>query len=237
MAAADLTEAQQQRLSQYVRDLGGALAILGGDRAFAAGAYQGTRLEALAPLASTPPNPTMHWILLADGSGSMSEGPVGATRWDLVCSALLRLRGQLPPEDPVTIGSFAEDVRWWSRGRIARETLGLQLPPADVSAHGPTNLEPALLDIIAHADAAMPKQLLILSDADADIAEPARIATGLKEKKISLHLLDTYGKGRGAAMLRQLRATVAGRWSRSWTRAAGFRPARSCWRWPRPIAS
>jgi hypothetical protein len=140
----------------------------------------------------------------------MSEGPPGATRWDQVCGALLRLRGQLPPEDPVTIGSFAEDVRWWSRGRPARETAGLQLPPADVSPHGPTNLEAALLDIIAHADSAMHKELLILSDADADIADAAKITAALKEKKITLHLLDTYGKGRGAAVLRQLARDTGG---------------------------
>src|SRR5256885_952037 len=36
IAASDLSSLQQQRLGQYVRDLGGGLVILGGDHAFAA---------------------------------------------------------------------------------------------------------------------------------------------------------------------------------------------------------
>ena len=61
------------RLHEYVRDLGGGIVILGGDRAFAAGGYAGTSLEHLSPLASTPPKPAAQWLLLADSSGSMAR--------------------------------------------------------------------------------------------------------------------------------------------------------------------
>ena len=54
-ARAKLLTAQQQRLHQYVHDLGGSLILLGGERAFAAGNYSGSILEALSPLSSSPP--------------------------------------------------------------------------------------------------------------------------------------------------------------------------------------
>ena len=79
VAADRLSPEQQGRLRQCVRDLGGGLVLLGGGHAFAAGGYPGSALESLSPLASTPPRPTTHWMLLADGSGSMgSAAPAGA---------------------------------------------------------------------------------------------------------------------------------------------------------------
>lgn len=80
----------------------------------------------------------------------------------------------------------------------------MPLPPPDVRPHGPTNLETALQSIIAGADDGMRKELLILSDADADIKDVDALAAGLAQRKIRLHLLDTYGKGRGLTALSKL---------------------------------
>ena len=41
VAAASLGESAMDRLTQYVRDLGGSLLIVGGDQSFAAGGYLG----------------------------------------------------------------------------------------------------------------------------------------------------------------------------------------------------
>lgn len=210
VAATDLSDIQQQRLAQYVRDLGGGLVILGGDRAFAAGEYVGRPLDALSPLASSPPKPTVHWILLADSSGSMAAGPPGATRWDLVRAAMLRLLPLLPPEDPVTVGSFAENLTWWSGGRSARETSAMRLPPPDVHPAGPTNLEAALVEIVSQTDAAMPTELLILSDADADIRDADSLEAALRARRIRLHVLDTYGRGRGIEHVRRFAGATGG---------------------------
>jgi hypothetical protein len=138
--------AARDRLTQYVRDLGGGLAIAGGDRAFAAGGYVGTPLDALSPLASTPPRPTARWLLLTDGSGSMAAagGAADVSRWQAATDALVRLVPALPPDDAVDVGSFAETLTLWSAGRSARATRDLPLPPAGVAPRGPTNLRPAL---------------------------------------------------------------------------------------------
>ncbi|HWE02034.1 MAG TPA: vWA domain-containing protein [Tepidisphaeraceae bacterium] len=189
VAAADLTSLQQQRLQQYVRDLGGGLVILGGDRAFAAGAYPGSVLETLSPLASTPPWPTTHWILLADGSGSMAGMQDGFSLWHRAADAIVKLIARLPPDDVLSVGSFSDSLAWWSTGKSVRQTAAMQLPPPGVGPHGPTNLEETLLEIARTSDADLPKQLLLLTDADARINDPVGLEAALKAKKIRLHLL------------------------------------------------
>ncbi len=211
VSAAALSETQQARLEQYVRDLGGALVIVGGDRAFAAGEYAGSRLEAMSPLASNPPMPTMHWILLADASGSMAAPEAATTRWVLARQSILRLLPHLPPEDPVTIGNFAERVTWWSQGRSARDTRAMKLPPQHIEPQGPTNLEPALLGIISSTEGDMPSQLLVMTDAETEFAQVPAINAGLRTKRIALNVLSIgRGGGKGLAALESLVAGSGG---------------------------
>ncbi|MDB5172180.1 MAG: hypothetical protein JWN51_953 [Phycisphaerales bacterium] len=209
VAATDLSALQQQRLRQYVRDLGGGLVILGGDRAFAAGRYPGSVLEAMSPLASTPPEPTTHWMLVADSSGSMAQAEGGASRWHYAADALLKLIPHLPHDDLLSVGNFSERLTWWSSGKSVKETARLPLPPADVGPHGPTNLDQALREIAQSSDAALPKQLLLLTDADAQIEDPAGLALMLKQKKIRLHLL-AIGEGSGLPALRTIIGATGG---------------------------
>jgi hypothetical protein len=98
----------------------------------------------------------------------------------------------LPPNDFVTIGSFARDLRWWSANRSVGETRKLNLPPADASANGPTNLQPALVDIVARvANTQFPTEVLILSDADAKIDDDDALGKQLADAKVRVSLLAT----------------------------------------------
>jgi hypothetical protein len=207
--ASAFSQTQLDRLEQYSRDLGGSVILIGGDHAFAAGGYTGTTLDALSPLASAPPTPTIHWLLLADSSGSMSASAGGSTRFELAKQSLTSLLPHLPPEDPISIGSFAENLRWWSDAKSARETAKIPLP--QISPTGPTNLEPALLQIISRAEAGIPKELLILTDADTKISNPEVLERGLKDKQIRLHLL-LIGDASASALpiLKQLSSATGG---------------------------
>lgn len=207
--AAAISGVQQERLHQYVRDLGGALVVLGGDGAFAAGAYTGTTLDRLSPLASSPPMPTVHWVLLADASGSMAAAAGGdRSRWEVLRRSLGTLLPYLPPNDPVSIGSFAESLRWWSTGRSARETGAVPFP--NVTPHGPTNLESALTTLISQFDPAMPKELFLLTDADAQITQLDAIEKELRERRIRLHLLALGADGRALEALERLARATGG---------------------------
>jgi hypothetical protein len=207
--AADALATSQDRLQQYVRDLGGSLVILGGDHAFAAGGYEGTPLETLSPLASHPPKPAARWVVLVDGSGSMAGAVTGGTRWQLATGAATRLLPHLPPDDLVTIGSFAEDVTWWTTGKSVRETMTIPLPPPNLSPRGPTNLQHALVGITRSDNAGMPTRLIVVSDADAQIEYPEKLAAEMKSQKTSLSLL-AIGEGSGLAALRQIAGDTGG---------------------------
>lgn len=206
VAARDLSDVQQQRLKQYVRDLGGTLLLLGGDHAFGAGGYTGTLLESMSPLASTPPAPMTQWILLTDGSGSMAAAERAVSRWQYATDAVVKVIDRLPPDDLLSVGSFAESLNWWSSGKSVRQTSALALPPSNAFPHGPTNLEPVLRNLAESQSGDLPAQLLLLTDADVRISDPGALATALKQKKIRMHLL-AIGNGSG---LPELQALVSG---------------------------
>jgi hypothetical protein len=187
--ATDLSDTQQQRLTQYVRDLGGSLLIFGGDHAFAAGGYTGTELDSLSPLASAPPTPATHWILLVDSSGSMAESSNGLSHWQAAVQALLRLLPSLPPKDPVSIGSFARDLSWWIDGQPADIAKRLTAPPPRIAPNGPTNLQPVLEQLARRRTDSVPTELLLLTDADTIINDPLTLAAALDAAKVRVSLL------------------------------------------------
>jgi hypothetical protein len=199
VSPAQLGDAAMDRLTQYSRDLGGSILIVGTDQSFAPGGYIGTPLETMSPLSSAPPEPTTRWLLVADASGSMADDAGGISRFGAATDAIARLLPQLPPKDRVAVGQFSDDLRWWTTDQSAEETAKLRLPPADAAPHGPTNLESALNRIAADADAAMPTELLILSDCDTRIDKPSELIDLMQRKKIRLNVVAlAHGSGIGA---------------------------------------
>jgi hypothetical protein len=191
VSSSDLTDAQRQRLRQYVRDLGGGLLIVGGDRAFAAGGYFGTALDALSPLASHPPLPSTHWVFLVDSSGSMnapSDG--GGTRWRAAVDAVAAAVPSLPPHDLVSVAGFAAALQWWSRATPAGELRAGALPPAGAYASGPTELRRALAAAATAGGDGAAVELVVLTDANAPVEGPAELAAIMTQHKVRLHLLD-----------------------------------------------
>ncbi len=197
-----ITSAQQDRLEQYVRDLGGALVIIGGGHAFAAGHYPGSGLEIISPLSSSPPQPVRHWVMLLDSSGSMSAPAGSATRFKVASDALVSILRELPKSDLASIGSFARELRWWSVAKNVADTSLMSLPPPDVAPSGPTNLEAALQQIIASLPASPPIDLLVLSDAEAEFGDVESLAEALRQHHIRLHALAVAAQKSSPALRR-----------------------------------
>jgi hypothetical protein len=209
VAASDLTDAAQQRLAQYVRDTGGGLLVLGGDHAFAGGRYSGTAIDSLSPLASAPPQPTTHWIILTDASGSMSEpAGAGATRWDDATRAVRAVLPRIPPEDLVSVGGFAQDLKWWIEGKRAKDAAQMPVPPDGIYPHGPTNLQPAL-EAIAAISGTLPVQVIVLSDFDAKVGGAATLGARFKNRQIRVHVL-AIGEGSALKTMREVSALTGG---------------------------
>lgn len=209
ISANALSSAQHGVIWQYVRDLGGSLLIVGGDHAFAAGGFDGTALDALSPLASSPPSPAAHWVLLADASGSMAaETSGGGTKWKAEAGALAALVQRVPAEDRVSIGGFAESIAWWSTGQSARQTAALPLPPSTALPGGPTNLEAAIRQVIG-TSSDLPTELLVLSDAETELSDPDALAAAMLARKCRLHLL-ALSRGKAFASLQGIAKRTGG---------------------------
>jgi hypothetical protein len=209
VAADELSTVQQALLHQYVRDLGGALLIIGGDSAHASGGYIGTVLEDLSPLSSAPPAPAVHWILLSDSSGSMAAAADGTTRWQRAEAAMTAAVEHLPPDDLLSIGSFAGEVHWWSFGRSVREAAAERLSPPDLRPHGPTNLEPALRELAGRVITGVQNELLLLTDAEVEIGDQEGLLQMLNDANLRLHVL-AVGPGGGEDLLRQIAEQTGG---------------------------
>jgi uncharacterized membrane protein len=81
VASWELSPLQHELLSRYVNDLGGGLIMVGGDRSFGAGGWNGTALEAVLPVELDPPKVLKHaaaaLVLVLDKSGSMNDRVAG----------------------------------------------------------------------------------------------------------------------------------------------------------------
>ena len=201
-----LSDAQQGRLEQYVRDLGGGLVIVGGDQSFSVGGYIGSSLDDLSPLASHAPRATVHWILLADASGSMAQQADGGTRWDIAREAMHLLVGQLPPEDVLSIGSFSDRIVWWSEGKKAGDTIWAG---GNVRPHGPTNLTGVLDELAKNRADGLPGQLLLMTDGQAPPPDGEKLVELFHKIDLHLHVL-AIGQGEAMAVLRDVARRTGG---------------------------
>jgi hypothetical protein len=121
----------------------------------------------------------------------------------LQAQALQRLLPHLPAKDSLSVGGFSQELRWWTQGRSVGQALRQRLPPGDQRPGGPTNLEAALAATIAQVEGDAPKQLLLVSDTEAQIDDPESLARGLKRTQIRLHVL-AIGQGKAGALLKNL---------------------------------
>ncbi|HEY0008017.1 MAG TPA: VWA domain-containing protein [Tepidisphaeraceae bacterium] len=178
---AGLSSRQEQQLIDYVDHFGGTLVLVG--RPGEAGAA----LRARAPLSSTPPEPTARWHLLLDASGSMSSSAGNVTRWQQALIAAEAALARLDDPERVTIGTFARTL----------ETIAEELTPADAvkalnarrdqQPAGPTGLAAALESVAARAGGLT--NLLIVTDADANLGDVEPLIQRLKDSRVRVFIL------------------------------------------------
>ena len=166
----DLSLAKMELLEDYVRDAGGGLISLGGDKSYAAGGYYGTPIERLLPVSMDVKSelriPSLAVIIVLDKSGSMSSESQGEQKVMIAKRAALAAIEVLNSLDRVGVLAFDAKPEWIvpptevaNRQQIADKlrTLGVG---------GGTNLFLALQEAyrVMQREQAKIKHLIVLSD-------------------------------------------------------------------------
>ena len=189
LSASALDQNQQAALIQFVHDFGGNLLNIIGSGSFAL--HRNAQwLTSLSPLSLDPPTPQRRWIALLDRSGSMAAETNGSTRFQQAVETAKRLVRYFPPADSVSVGDFATSLSWVVRDanpKDAANALGL---PSNRTAGGPTNLDAALRAILSQTSGALPTEVLLLSDGQAEIDDPTGLVSRLAASHVRVTLLD-----------------------------------------------
>jgi uncharacterized membrane protein len=114
--ATDLSTAQIDALAAYVRDLGGGLLLMGGDRAMGPGGYARTPIEDVSPvsfdLKKEKRRASLAEVIAIDYSGSMGMVVSGRTKLSLANEAAARSASLLGHGDRLAVEHVDTEVRW-----------------------------------------------------------------------------------------------------------------------------
>lgn len=208
--ATDISESHVTALEHYVHNHGGGLIVVGGNRAFTAGDYGGTRLEQLLPVEAyvkpDKPKPSLAMLLVLDRSGSMKGAPI-----ELARQAARQAVARLGPGDQVGILAFEDRMHWvvplqpFSDGEHVTERIGT------IVAGGGTNIFPALDQAylaLREAETDL-KHIILLSDGVSHPGDFNALAQQIAEDGITV---STVGVGDEASegFLRKIASLAAG---------------------------
>jgi len=112
----DMSLDKMEQLERFVRDAGGGLVKLGGDRSYSAGGYYDTPVERLLPVTMDVETevriPSLAVTFVIDKSGSMSSQAQGEEKLSLAKVAALSAIEVLNPMDRVAVLSFDAGYEW-----------------------------------------------------------------------------------------------------------------------------
>jgi uncharacterized membrane protein len=114
--ASDLSTGQLDALASYVRDLGGGLVLMGGDRSMGPGGYARTPIEEVSPvsfdLKQERRRASLAQVIGIDISGSMGAKEGGYTKLELANEAAARSAALLGPGDLLGVEHVDTAVKW-----------------------------------------------------------------------------------------------------------------------------
>jgi uncharacterized membrane protein len=114
--ASDLSIGQIDAIARYVRDLGGGLILLGGDRSMGPGGYARTPIEEISPvsfdLKQDKRRASIAEVIAIDISGSMGASAGGHTKLELANEASARSAALLGAGDMLGVAHVDTSVVW-----------------------------------------------------------------------------------------------------------------------------
>ncbi|MDZ7620530.1 MAG: VWA domain-containing protein [Patescibacteria group bacterium] len=208
--AAGFSKRQLESLQRYVHDAGGGLIVVGGNRAFTAGDYGGTSIEAMLPVAvfekPDKPRPTLAMLLVLDRSGSMQGAPI-----ELARQAARQAVAKLGPRDQVGIIAFEDRVHWVVPLQPLTDPESVLKRIDAITAGGGTNIAPALdqAHLALRNAVADRKHVILLSDGISHPADFDVLARRIAEDGVSISTVGVGGEA-SEQFLRTIAELAAG---------------------------
>jgi Mg-chelatase subunit ChlD len=188
-------------LKSYVRDHGGGLLVVGGDKAFGPGGYARTPLEDMLPvrmdLRGKSLSTSVALMIVMDVSGSMGGGPGGASKMDLAKEAALAAVELLGEYDQVGILAFDDHNQWMIRPTFASDLTPIEDAISRMQPGGGTEIYPALkeaFEAVVPLDAKV-KHIILLTDGEAPRGPYEELAKQMDAAQVTL---STVGIGSDA---------------------------------------
>lgn len=114
--ASDLSPGQMEAIASYVRDLGGGLLLMGGDRSMGPGGFSRTPIEEISPvsfdLKQDRRRGSLAEVIGIDISGSMAASAGSHTKLELANEASARSAALLGPGDRLGVEHVDTAVKW-----------------------------------------------------------------------------------------------------------------------------
>ncbi len=187
VSAGDLPAGSDAQLETAVRDFGLGLVCVGGDRAYGAGGYRGSRLNDLLPveseLSSQQLLPPGALVLVLDKSGSMSGEKIEVAK-----QAALAAISALSDRDLVAVIAFDSTFSVVADLQPAARRNDLRRQISGIQAGGGTSLHPPLahaLQLLIQAPAAL-KHVIVLTDGQSTPGDFEGVARAMARARITL---------------------------------------------------
>lgn len=212
-----LTAGQQKALASHVRDFGGGLVVIGGDRSYGVGGYARTPLEEALPvrmdLRGRRLSASVALVLVIDTSGSMSGGLGGVAKIEVAKEAALRVTELLGEGDQLGVIAFEDVPRWAVELGFLTNLAEAQTRIGEMAPGGGTNVYPALeqaYEALAKVDAKV-KHVILLTDGLTPAADWDGLTRRYRAAEISLSTI-AIGGDADFALLQRLADDGKGRY-------------------------
>jgi uncharacterized membrane protein/Mg-chelatase subunit ChlD len=202
--ATNLSLDQQRTLQSFVQDLGRGLVVIGGPRTFSPGGYEGTVLDDVLPVSSTPPiepqQGSVALFLVIDRSGSMDlvsgggYGGSGATKMAMAREAAIEAAGLLQPHDTLGVIAFDYSFQWVvqpTQIQTPGDVQQIQQRIATIKAGGGTSILPPLeaaFQAAQSVDAPL-KHIVLMTDGESNDRGYEQLLARMAASQVTLSTL------------------------------------------------
>ncbi len=181
-----------ENLEKYVKDIGGGLVMVGGDKSFGPGYYMNTPVEKALPVFMDLPTnlefPGICLILIIDKSSSMSGSIIRESKLEGAKIAAFSTVEMLNPVDKIGILAFDTEFQWIVPITHAKERRKIVHQLSTLNGEGGTDLYPGLTEAfrVLKGIPAAKKHVIVLSDGLTDEADFRSLIRSMRKARITV---------------------------------------------------